>query len=218
MTLKPSFHTQDYCSKMICSSLLLKKIHSNNSLNSSIFIEFLDHIFHFQIHISWLEKIQMKQCQTKIWCYMLRIAFTFNVCDCFVFCHCLFLSFCFFISISLVDKGGTEAQDCVTTVSWHGVWSWVIVAGLQSVRGISSLCCPRAGNQAWAAVSQHIPPRSSVLLWGKFLCDLCHSLLCSKKKKNHTECRSLAHPRVIDPWLRAERLPDRKNDEISYFM
>lgn len=69
-----------------------------------------------------------------------------------------------FMSISLVDKGGTEAQGCVTTVSWHGVWSWVIVAGLQSVRGIGSLCYPRAGNQAWAAVSQHIPLRSSALL------------------------------------------------------
>lgn len=147
---------------------------------------------------------------------MLRMAFILNVYGSFVFCHCLFLSFCLFISISLVDKGGTEAQGCVTTVSWHGVWSWVIVAGLQSVRGISSLCYPRAGNQAWAAVSQHIPPRSPVLLWGKFPCDLCHSLLY--RKKNHTEYRSLAHPRVIDLWLRAKRLPDWKNDKILYFI
>lgn len=122
----------------------------------------------------------------------------------FAFCHCLFLSFCFFISISLVDKGGTEAQGCVTTVSWHGVWSWVIVAGLQSVRGISSLCYPRAGNQAWAAVSQPRPPRSPVLPWGKFPCGLCHSLV--GRKKSHTEYRSRAHLRVIDLWLRAKRV------------
>lgn len=168
---------------MNCSSLLQKKIHSNNSLNSSKSIKFFDHIFHLQLHISLLEKIQIKQhCQIKIWCYMLRMAFILNVYGSLVFCHCLFLSFCFFISISLVDKGGTEAQGCVTTVSWHGVWSWVIVAWLQIVRGISSLCYPRAGNQAWAAVSQHIPPRSPVLPWGKFPCDLCHSLLRRKKQ------------------------------------
>lgn len=70
----------------------------------------------------------------------------------------------FFLSISLVDKGGTEAQGCVTTVSWLGVWSWVIVTGLQSVKGIGRLCYPRAGNQAWAAVTQHIPLRSTALL------------------------------------------------------
>ena len=104
-------------------SSLLKKINSNDSLNLSKSIKFFDHIFHFQLHISQLEKMQIKQGQTKIWFYTLRMAFILNVNGSFVFCNCLFLFLCFFISISLVDKGGTEAQGCVTTVSWHGVWS-----------------------------------------------------------------------------------------------
>lgn len=67
-------------------------------------------------------------------------------------------------SISLVDMGGTETQGCVTTVSWHRVWSGVIVVVLQGERATGSLCCPRAGSQAWAAVSQNIPLRNPAKL------------------------------------------------------
>lgn len=118
-----------------------------------------------------------------------------------------------FLSISLVDKGGTEAQGCVTTVSWHSVWGGVIVVELQGLRGTGRLCCPRAGNTAWAAVSQHIPLRSTKLLWGKFPCDLCRSLL-SATRTQQIENRSLTP--LVDP-LAISMLPGRHLQDVSSF-
>ena len=56
------------------------------------------------------------------------------------------------------------AQGCVTTVSWHDVWSGVIV---RVQEGKTSTGCPRAGSLCRAAVSQHIPLTTTTHPWGK---------------------------------------------------
>lgn len=68
-----------------------------------------------------------------------------------------------FVSISLVDNGGTQAQGCVTTVSWQSVWGGVIVAGLQRSKGYLQALQPRGRKHSLGSGWQAYPSEKHLL-------------------------------------------------------